>query len=124
MECTAPTLCVVLRKAFGLGWVSMNGRRRMTDGLYAWPTAEIGFMDPAVGVNVLYGDRMDPEEKALRAAALSELTSPYEAAGPMNIDEVIDPTSTRQVLARDLNLLAARKVPSPEERPLRYWPTC
>ena len=42
----------------------------------------------------------------------------------MNLDEIIDPATTRQVLARDLGLLAARRVPAPDERPLRYWPTC
>ena len=124
MLCSAPTLTVVIRKAFGLAWQSMNGVRNGTDGLYAWPTAEIGFMDPSVGVNVLYGDRYSKEEKAVMAAELAEGTSPYEAAGRMNLDEIIDPATTRQVLARDLNLLAARRVPPPEERPLKYWPTC
>jgi acetyl-CoA carboxylase carboxyltransferase component len=124
MLCTAPTLTVVVRKAFGLAWQSMNGRRRMTDGLYAWPGAEIGFMDPEVGVNVLYGDRMSTEDKRVRAAELREGTSPYEAAGVMNIDEIIDPATTRQVLARDLDQLASREVPAPEDRPLAYWPTC
>jgi acetyl-CoA carboxylase carboxyltransferase component len=124
MLCTAPTLTVVVRKAFGLAWQSMNGLRRSTDGLYAWPSAEIGFMDPEVGVNVLYGDRMSPEDKRRRAAELREGTSPYEAAGVMNIDEIIDPATTRQVLARDLGQLSARHVPGPEERPLAYWPTC
>ena len=122
--CTAPTLTVVVRKAFGLAWQSMNGRRRMVDGLYAWPGAEIGFMDPEVGVNVLYGERMSAEDKRARADELREATSAYDAAGVMNLDEIIDPATTRQVLARDLGLLAARRVPAPDERPLRYWPTC
>jgi acetyl-CoA carboxylase carboxyltransferase component len=124
MACSAPTLTVVVRKAFGLAWQSMNGLRRMVDALYAWPGAEIGFMDPEVGVNVLYGDRMSAEDKRVRAAELREGTSAYEAAGVMNLDEIIDPATTRQVLARDLGLLAARRVPPPDERPLRYWPTC
>ena len=42
----------------------------------------------------------------------------------MNLDEIIDPATTRQVLARDLALLTSRQVPAPDERPLRYWPTC
>ncbi len=124
MLCSAPTLTVVVRKAFGLAWQSLNGRAGMTSGLYAWPGSEIGFMDPGVGVNVLYGDRMSTEEKLARAEELREGTSPYDAAGVMNIDEIIDPATTRQVLARDLGQLANRRVPPPEERPLRTWPTC
>jgi acetyl-CoA carboxylase carboxyltransferase component len=124
MACTAPTLTVVIRKAFGLAWQSLNGRRRMVDGLYAWPGAEIGFMDPEVGVNVLYGDRMSAEDKRTRAEELRAGTTAYEAAGVMNLDEIIDPATTRQVLARDLGQLSARHVPAPDERPLRYWPAC
>jgi len=124
MACTAPTLTVVVRKAFGLAWQSMNGRRRMTDGLYAWPGAEIGFMDPEVGVNVLYGERMPADEKAAMARSLREGTTPYDAAGPMNVDEIIEPAATRQILARDLAQLAGRPVPPPDERPLSYWSTC
>ena len=81
-------------------------------------------MDPGVGVNVLYGDRMSAEEKARTAAEMAAVTAPYGAAGVMNIDEVIDPASTRAVLARGLGLLADRRVPPLEERPLRTWPTC
>jgi len=122
--CSAPTLTVLVRKAFGLAYESLNGRKYHTDGLYAWPGAEIGFMDPEIGVNVLYGDRKTVEEKRAIVAELREGNSPFDAAAHMNIDEVIDPATTRMVLARDLGLLAARRVPPPEERTLRYWPTC
>lgn len=124
MLCSAPSMTVIVRKAFGLAWQALNGLPGYTQGLYAWPTAEIGFMDPAVGVNVLYGDRMSAEEKARTAAEMAAVTAPYGAAGVMNIDEVIDPASTRAVLARGLGLLANRRVPPLEERPLRTWPTC
>lgn len=122
--CSAPVISIVVRKAFGLAWQSLGGLPFLIDALYAWPGAEIGFMDPAVGVNVLYGDRLSAEEKAARAAEMAAVTSPYGAAGVMQIDEVIDPAATRAVLARDLALLAGRPVPPLGERPLRTWPTC
>jgi acetyl-CoA carboxylase carboxyltransferase component len=122
--CSAPTLTVVVRKAYGLAYEALNGRKYHTDGLYAWPGAELGFMDPAVGVNVLYGDRKSTAEKAAIVAELNESNAPYGAAADMNIDEIIDPATTRQVLARDLALLAGRQpVPVPE-RVLSRWPTC
>jgi len=55
---------------------------------------------------------------------VGESTNPYEAAGTMRIDEIIDPGDTRGVLAHDLEMLAHRSVPPPEARPLSYWPTC
>src|SRR3954451_4064647 len=117
-------LTVLVRKSFGLAYEALNGRKYHTDGLYAWAGAEIGFMDPEISVNVLYGDRKSVEEKRAMVADLREGTSPFDAAGVMNIDEVIDPASTRLVLARDLANLANRRVPPPEERNLRAWPAC
>jgi acetyl-CoA carboxylase carboxyltransferase component len=121
---SCPTLTVLVRKAFGLAYETMNGRKYHTDGLYAWAGAEIGFMDPEIGVNVLYGDRKTLEEKRAMVADLREGTSPFDAAGVMNIDEVIDPAATRLILARDLANLATRRVPAPEDRALRSWPAC
>jgi acetyl-CoA carboxylase carboxyltransferase component len=127
---TAPTLTVTLRKGFGLAFPAMNGSGLGSSGLYSWPGAEIGFMDPDVGVNVAFAARLaelDPEAAAAERQRLveeiSEATSPYEAAGTLKIDEVIDPADTRRVLVDDLRQLEGRRVPPPEQRPLSYWPT-
>lgn len=129
---TTPTLTVCLRKAFGMAWQAMNGSLMPSLGIYAWPGSEIGFMDPEVGVNVAFGARLaaieDEEEREAERLRLvrevGETTSPYDAAGTMRVDEIIDPAETRIVLAEDLNRLANRAVPPPEQRPLSYWPTC
>ena len=129
---STPTLTVCLRKAFGLAWQAMNGSLMPALGVYCWPGAEIGFMDPEVGVNVAFGSKLaritDPDEREAERVRLvqevGEATNPYEAAGAMRIDEMIDPADTRLILARDLELLANREVPAPEARPLSYWPTC
>ena len=129
---TTPTLTVCVRKAFGLAWQAMNGAGMPTNGLYAWPGAEIGFMDPEVGVNVAYGSKLDQIDdaearEAERLGLVAEVagaTSPYEAAGTMRIDEIIDPADTRPILARDLAMLANRMVPPPASRVLASWPTC
>jgi acetyl-CoA carboxylase carboxyltransferase component len=131
-NCSAPTLTVCIRKAFGLAWQAMNGSQMPALGVYSWPGAEIGFMDPEVGVNVAFGSKLaridDSETRESERVALvrevGESTNPYEAAGTMRIDEIIDPGDTRGVLAHDLEMLAHRSVPPPEARPLSYWPTC
>jgi acetyl-CoA carboxylase carboxyltransferase component len=128
---TMPTLTVCIRKAFGMAWQAMNGSMMPAQSVYAWPGAEIGFMDPEVGINVAYGTKLarieDPEEREIErkrlVAEVAEATSPYEAAGTMRIDEIIDPAETRMVLANDLNRMAKRAVPAPEARPLTWWPT-
>jgi len=120
---SCPTITLVTRKAFGLAFKSMNGAGMGADAIYAWPGAEIGFMDPDVAVNVLRPEATEDERRELMAE-LAEATSPYDAAGVLQIDEVIDPAATRQVLAHDLARLAGRRVPPPAARPLSYWPTC
>ncbi|MDH3678849.1 MAG: carboxyl transferase [Acidimicrobiia bacterium] len=129
---STPTLTVCIRKAFGLAWQAMNGSGMPNKGLYSWPGAEIGFMDPEVGVNVAYGSKLDqfedPDEREAErlklVAEVGEATSPYEAAGTMKIDEIIDPADTRRILADDLELLGNRPLPPPEARVLASWPTC
>ena len=129
---STPTLTVCIRKAFGLAWQAMNGSQMPALGVYSWPGAEIGFMDPEVGVNVAFGSKLgrieDVETREAEREALvrevAESTNPYDAAGTMRIDEMIDPGDTRGVLAHDLEMLANRAVPPPEARPLSYWPTC
>ncbi|MEL7157149.1 MAG: carboxyl transferase domain-containing protein [Actinomycetota bacterium] len=129
---STPTLTVCLRKAFGLAWQAMNGAGMPNTSLYAWPGSEIGFMDPDVGVNVAYGSKLaqiDNEgarehERSRLVAEVADATSPYEAAGTMKIDEIIDPADTRRILADDLSMLADRPVPPPEQRVLASWPTC
>ncbi|MEC9088494.1 MAG: carboxyl transferase domain-containing protein, partial [Actinomycetota bacterium] len=118
-NCSAPTLTVCIRKAFGLAWQAMNGSQMPALGVYSWPGAEIGFMDPEVGVNVAFGSKLAriEGENAREAQRLElvrevgESTNPYEAAGTMRIDEIIDPGDTRGVLAHDLEMLAHRAVP-------------
>ncbi|MPY95355.1 MAG: methylmalonyl-CoA carboxyltransferase [Acidimicrobiia bacterium] len=130
--CSTPTLTVCIRKAFGLAWQAMNGAGQAALGLYAWPGAEIGFMDPGVGVNVAYGSKLaaiaDEEareaERQRLTAEVGEATSPYEAAGVLRVDEIIDPAETRRVLAEDLATLANRPLPPPGARTLASWPSC
>ena len=49
-----PRITVVVRKAFGLSFFALSGTGTGAVALYAWPAAEIGFMDPDVAANVLY----------------------------------------------------------------------
>jgi acetyl-CoA carboxylase carboxyltransferase component len=123
-----PRLSVVLRKAFGLAYFSLGGSGMGSDLLVAWPGAEIGFMDPVVGANVLHGERLagmaDDDRRAELMRLAHELgadTDPRAVAAAMNLDDVIDPADTRAVLAGALDRLctgAAVREPSQ----LAAWP--
>ncbi|MGF1595349.1 MAG: acyl-CoA carboxylase subunit beta [Acidimicrobiales bacterium] len=126
-----PKITIVLRKAFGLAFFSLGGPDQGFDSILAWPGAEIGFMDPDVGANVLYGTELASlpageraAELQRRADALRDATDPYDGAGVMKIDEIIDPADTRRALAEFLDRYGKRPFQSGADRPLSSWPTC
>jgi acetyl-CoA carboxylase carboxyltransferase component len=105
-----PKIVVVVRKAYGGGHFALGGRPTHPDLIVAWPTAELGFMAPATGVRTVYKRQLDEtlgeqgqeahdrmvEELAEEWARESE---PWEAAAHVYLDDVIDPRSTRTVIA-------------------------
>jgi acetyl-CoA carboxylase carboxyltransferase component len=122
-----PRISVVLRKAFGLAFFSLGGTGMGSDLLLAWPGAELGFMDPVVGANVLHGERLaalsGDERRAELLRLASELgadTDPRALAAAMNLDEVIDPADTRGVLADALGRFCSRPPTRPSD--LAAWP--
>jgi acetyl-CoA carboxylase carboxyltransferase component len=45
-EATVPKITVIIRKAYGGGYIAMNSRHLRADFVFAWPTAEIAVMGP------------------------------------------------------------------------------
>jgi acetyl-CoA carboxylase carboxyltransferase component len=119
-DSVTPKLTIVLRQAYGAAFFALGGSLMGSDSLWAWPGAEIGFMEPHIGANVLFGEAATDEH----IAQLARSTSVFDAAAVMSIDEVIDPGETRPMLAARLDELAHRPMAPPEERPLAWWPMC
>ncbi|WP_347549954.1 carboxyl transferase domain-containing protein [Pseudalkalibacillus hwajinpoensis] len=126
-QSTVPKLSVVIRKSVGAAYGNMCGPTMGADFVVAWPSAEINFTGPEVGINVVYGrELMKSENPKLERENLLEKwsfdSSPYKAAAKHLIDDVIDPAETRKFLARTLEL-ACYKNGSKSERKLANWPT-
>ena len=124
-----PRLSVVLRKAFGLAFFSMGGPGMGSDLLVSWPGAEIGFMDPIVGANVLHGAELAVLEGDARREELYRLArelgadfDPRAIAAAMNLDDIIDPADTRAVLADALDRLCASRPWAEQPSLLAHWP--
>jgi acetyl-CoA carboxylase carboxyltransferase component len=117
----APKLTLLLRKSYGLAYFSLGGNDTGVDAVYAWPGAEVSFMDPAVAANVVSGGDESAREQVLEAMRAE--TDPYGAAGSMAIDEIIDPADTRSVLAAALARFEQRPLAQAWQRPLASWPT-
>jgi methylmalonyl-CoA decarboxylase subunit alpha len=117
-----PKLTVIVRKAYGMANYALSGIDMGGDALYAWPQAEISFMDPEAAANVLVAGVDRAQERSRRALEVALDVAPYGAAGVMQIDEVIAPNATRQVLAAALSDTDSRPFRPGCERPLASWP--
>ena len=92
---TVPKVNVIVGKAFGSAYVSMNSKSIGADLVYAWPTAEIGMMDAKLAAQIMYADA-DAETLNEKAAEYKELqSSPNSAAARGYVDAIIEPADTR-----------------------------
>lgn len=121
---TVPKITVIMRKSYGQAFINMAGGKN-ADEVAVWPTADLGFMDPAVSVNVLYGVRHedDPERFAQLKSEVERDTSAWGLAELYEAQTVLDPRDTRDFLVRTLQIHRLRMKKGIGEHLLRNWPT-
>ena len=120
---TVPKFAVVMRKSYGQAYLNMGGGK--SDAVAAWYSADVGFMDPAVGVNVVHGVRQsdDPKRYAELAEKLGRANSAYDLAAPYFAQAVIDPRETRHWLKRMLEVHRKRPTGGVGRHRMATWPT-
>jgi acetyl-CoA carboxylase carboxyltransferase component len=102
---TVPRITVVLRKAFGGAYITMNSKDLGADLVLAWSRAELGIMGADQAVGVVHRRRLAVAEDA--ASERRRLTADYAgrhltaeaAARAGSVDAVIRPAETRRRLA-------------------------
>lgn len=121
-EATVPKITVILRKAYGGGYIAMNSRHLRADFVFAWPLAEIAVMGPEGAANIIFRKEIteaeDPE--AMRKQKVEEykrkFANPYVAAAKGYIDSVIDPNETRNYLKHALSVSENKVVKRPTKK--------
>jgi acetyl-CoA carboxylase carboxyltransferase component len=107
-----PKATVVLRKAYGGGFITMNSRELGADLVLAWPGAEIGVLGARQAVGVIHrraieaSPNPDAEHDRLAAEYAEQHLSAETAAAAGDVDEVIEPDETRGRLTWALTMLA------------------
>jgi acetyl-CoA carboxylase carboxyltransferase component len=103
-EATVPRVTVILRKAFGGAFITMNSKDLGADYVFAWPQAEIGVMGakPAVGI-IHRRELADAEDtETTRDRLVAEYADRHlrseVAAREGYVDELIAPADTRERL--------------------------
>ena len=112
----APMVTVFLRKGYGLGAMAMAGGS-FTRPAYtvSWPTGEFGAMGLEGAVHLGFRKELEAQtDTAARKVLFDKLVASYyekgratEAAAYLELDAVIDPAETRQVVLRALSAAAA-----------------
>ena len=79
-QASVPRVSVIVRKAYGGGYLAMSGSPTEPDAVIALPTAKVALMGPAAAVNAIHYNRIVAiEDEAERAAWTREQRAAYEA---------------------------------------------
>jgi len=121
---TVPKITIILRKTYGQAFLNMGGGRN-SDIIVAWPSAEISFMAPETGVNVVFNLRKEDDLAKFteKFNILNRDTEPWSAAGIFNLNDVIDPTNTRIWLMTMLDFHQNQTTGGVGQHRMHCWPT-
>lgn len=121
-EATVPKITLIMRKAYGGGYIAMCSHHLRADFVFAWPTAEIAVMGPDGAANIIFRKEImsaeDPEK--LRAQKVQEykekFANPYVAAAYGYVDAVIEPEETRKLIVHALEISGEKSVHLPDKK--------
>jgi acetyl-CoA/propionyl-CoA carboxylase carboxyl transferase subunit len=107
-EASVPRVTLVTRKAIGGAYIAMNSRSLGATRVFAWPGAEIAVMGAVAAVRILHrrtlasvpADRLHEAEAELAAEHEATIGGLQRAIDLGVIDAIIEPSQTRQELAR------------------------
>lgn len=121
-EATVPIVNVITRKAYGGAYLAMCSKDLGADMVFAWPQAEIAVMGPDGAANIIF--KRDIEKAENPAAARAEkiqdykkrFATPYIAASRGYVDDVIEPSTTRQRLISAFDMLSSKRETRPSKK--------
>lgn len=121
-EATVPKITVILRKAYGGGYIAMGSRHLRADFVFAWPTAEIAVMGPEGAANIIFRKEImssdDPEGTRRKKVEeyKSKFANPYVAASKGYVDAVIEPAETRKILLHTMEVSENKTIQMPSKK--------
>ncbi len=122
---TVPIVAIVLRKGYGLGAMAMTGGGFLSPVyIAAWPTGEFGGMGLEGAVKLGFKKELEAvedetERRALfdsLVAKMYEIGKASEAAAFLEIDAVIDPADTREIVMKAIDSAGSQKKGKAQKR--------
>lgn len=121
-EATVPKITIILRKAYGGGYIAMCSSHLKADFVFAWPTAEIAVMGPEGAANIVFRNEImnseNPEQtrKEKIAEYKQKFANPYVAASYGYVDAVIQPSETRDYIVHALEMCKNKVQENPKKK--------
>ncbi|MCR5792160.1 MAG: carboxyl transferase [Lachnospiraceae bacterium] len=118
---TVPKINVIVGKAYGSAYITMNSKHIGADLVFAVPNAEIGMMNAKSAVEIIYADEIEKADDAKamiseKAAEYTELQSSSGSAARRGyVDSVIAPEEIRKHLIYGFDMLFTKS----EDRPAK-----
>ena len=122
-EATVPRITVLVRKAYGGGYLGMSGAPTQPDAMLALPTAMPALVGPEAAVNAIHFNHIQELPEGERAAFIAEKRGEYAedvdvfkaAADPFAVEAVVDPNNLRKELIQRFRAYSL-KVPAVYEK--------
>lgn len=115
-EASVPMVTVIVRKAYGCGYICMGAKQLGTDIVYAWPDAQIAVMGAEGAANIIFEkdikEATNPQEERNKKIAEydEKMMNPFVVASRGYVDDVIEPATTRKMLVVAFDSLETKVV--------------
>ena len=114
-EAVVPKISLILRKAYGGAYIALASRLLGYDKVIAWPSAQIAVMGPKQAARIIFkreiaesdNPKKTEEEKIEQLREI--FLNPYEAAKMGQVDLIIHPKDTRNILIKCLESLLNKR---------------
>jgi acetyl-CoA carboxylase carboxyltransferase component len=121
-EATVPKVTLILRKAYGGAYIAMCNKELGADVVLAWPTAEIAVMGADGAANIVFRNDIKNAEDPItkrqeKIAEYEELfNNPYRAAEMGYVEDIIEPSESRQRLISAFDMLESKRQSLPPKK--------
>ena len=113
-EASVPKISVIMRKAFGGAYIALASRNLGYDKVIAWPCAQIAVMGAEQAVKIIFKKQLleSSNSKKLEKEKIDEINNfldPFHAAKLGQVDMIIEPDKTREVLIKCMDSLSTKR---------------
>lgn len=113
---TIPKVNVIIGKAYGSAYITMNSKHIGADMVFALPSSSIGMMDADLAAQIMYDGEASNVIKE-KAAEYAQLQSSAEAAAKRGyVDSIIEPDTVRKHLIYSFEMLFTKRDNRPAKK--------